>query len=612
MPSSTTAATMDSSSSHHHQDLESNSPPPPILQTGVARAKAVSKTWTRRSLWIAYGGIFLMCCATSLDQQTTNNLASFATSSFSAHSLLSTVAVISNILNAVMQPPIAKFADVFGRTEAFTAAIFFYVIGLVMTAGAHNIGVYTFAKIFDAAGNTSLRMLQQVFIADTSDLMNRALMSSVPDVPFLATVWIGPFIGGPLGVMGKWRWGFGMWAIITPVFSIPLFWSLWSNSRKAKRLGLFPEYPWKGKGVVETVRSLCVELDAVGMVLLTAGFALLLAPLTLGNHVAGGWGSSGLITCFVIGGVCLILFPLWEISRYTPTPIVSFALFKNRTVVSGCILGFFYFMAFFLSVQPYFFSYLVVARNLSPTAAGHIVQIFSFACTVTVLCVGTLIKYTKVYRTYMIIGVILYTLGILLMLFYRNLSTPVAVIVVTQLIVGVGGGFINVPTQLGIQASVSQQDVGCATAVFLTTLSLGGAVGSAVSGAVWSTLVKRKLGAYLPPESLPTLEEIFGDFLKAASYELGSETREAVRKSYDETMRTLLIIALCTCIPLFPTAMAMKALKLDKVETEDKGVIIGGSSKRKEEEEKGEGDEGSGMQRRASDVEDVDAIIPAK
>src|SRR5690242_20427661 len=91
----------------------------------------------------------------------------------------------------------------------------------------------------------------------------------------------------------------------------------------------------------------------------------------------------------VLGGICLLAFPLWEMStRLSPTPIVSFTLFKNRTVVCGCILGFFYFMAFFLSVQPYFYSYLVVALNLSVITAGHIVQIFSFACTVTVVALG--------------------------------------------------------------------------------------------------------------------------------------------------------------------------------------------------------------------------------
>ncbi|CCX15014.1 major facilitator superfamily-domain-containing protein [Pyronema domesticum] len=556
----------------------------PQQQTGVARSAAISRTWTRRALWIAYGGMFLMCLSTSLDAQSTINLNSFATSSFKAHSLLSTVSVITNILNAVMQPPIAKLADVFGRTEAFTLGIILYIIGCILASTSGSIGMYAFAKLFDAAGNTSLRMLQQVFIADTSDLLNRALMSSVPDIPYLATVWIGPFIGGPLGDKGLWRWGFGMWAIITPIMSAPLFWSLWRNSVKAKKMEEWPEYPWKGKGC-KAVGVVCKEIDLIGMILLTAGFALLLGPLTLGKQVANGWADPRLIACFILGGLCLIAFPFWETSRFTPYPIVPFSLFKNRTVMCGCLLGFFYFMAFFLSVQPYFFSYLVVAHNLSATAAGHITQIFSFSCTVTVLIIGTAIKYTKVYKPYLVVGIFIYSIGILLMMFFRNIDTSIGAIIGIQIMVGIGGGFINVPCQLGIQASVSSQDVGCATAVFLTMISLGGAVGSAISGAIWSSLLKRKLQNYLPTESLPELELIYGDFNKAASYGMETATRTAVRQSYDETMHMLLIVAICSCIPLLPLGVFMRGLKLDTVEVEDKGIIIGGGGKKEEKTE---------------------------
>jgi hypothetical protein len=51
-----------------------------------------------------------------------------------------------------------------------------------------------------------------------------------------------------------------------------------------------------------------------------------------------------------------------------------------------------------------------------------------------------------------------------------------AVVVAVQVLIGVGGGLVNVPTQLGIQASVGDGNVACATAVFLTAVSLGGAV----------------------------------------------------------------------------------------------------------------------------------------
>jgi MFS family permease len=524
-----------------------------------------------------------MCIATSLDGQTTVNLSSFATSRFGTHSMLSTLGVIQNVLNAVLQPPIAKFADVFGRAEAWTLALFLYVIGLAVSAGSQGIAAYATARIFEAAGGTALRMLQQIFIADTSDLMNRALLSSVPDVPYLATVWIGPVIGGALGQAGQWRWGYAIWIFVTPVLSVPLMWSLWANARKAKRLGRYPDYPWKGKSLPSAAKKLVLELDMVGMLLLTAGFTLLMTPLTLGQYVSGGLAAPELIACMVVGGVCLLVFPLWEISpRVAPTPIVPFSLFKNRTVVAGCITGFFYFMAFFLSVQPYYFSYLTVARNLSATSAGHLVQIFSFACTVTVLGVGVLIKRVRRYKRFMLTGVVLYTVGIFLMLFLRNHEKTIPVNAVIQVLVGIGGGFVNVPVQLGMQASVLPKDVACTTAMFLTTLSLGGAVGSGVSGAVWGTLLKRKLAAYLPEDHQGSVDAIFGDFLKARELEWGSPAREAVVLAYEETMRTLLIIAVAVCIPMWFSAPCMKSLRLEEIDVGDRGVIVGRSGKEKE------------------------------
>lgn len=119
---------------------------------------------------------------------------------------------LPNKYSAVIQPPMAKVADVFGRTEAFTISMILYILGYMQQAASQNIETYASAQIFYAAGSTGLRILQQIFIADTSDLLNRALLSSLPDTPFLVTVWIGPEIAGKLGY-GPWRWGYGMWYV---------------------------------------------------------------------------------------------------------------------------------------------------------------------------------------------------------------------------------------------------------------------------------------------------------------------------------------------------------------------------------------------------------------
>lgn len=58
---------------------------------------------------------------------------------------------------------------------------------------------------------------------------------------------------------------------------------------------------------------------------------------------------------------------------------------------------------------------------------------------------------------------------------------------------------ITVPAQLGVQAAVSHSDVAAATAIFLTIVEISGAVGSAISGTVWTANLPAKLALYLPP-----------------------------------------------------------------------------------------------------------------
>ena len=53
----------------------------------------------------------------------------YATNSFSQHSLVSTVQVVRAVIGAAIQPLAAKVSDVFGRKELVFAAAFLYVIG---------------------------------------------------------------------------------------------------------------------------------------------------------------------------------------------------------------------------------------------------------------------------------------------------------------------------------------------------------------------------------------------------------------------------------------------------------------------------------------------------
>lgn len=123
---------------------------------------------------------------------------------------------------AVVKPPMAKIANVFGRLEAYSLSVFLYILGYIQMAGSQNVETFASAQIFYSAGFTGQLILQQIFIADTTDLRWRALLSSLPDVPFLVTTWCGAPIAQNLLSYSSWRWGYGLWAIVLPAAFLPL------------------------------------------------------------------------------------------------------------------------------------------------------------------------------------------------------------------------------------------------------------------------------------------------------------------------------------------------------------------------------------------------------
>jgi MFS family permease len=77
-----------------------------------------------------------------------------------------------------------------------------------------------------------------VFLADTSSLKNRALWFSFSTAPYIATTFIGPPAAASVYKTSGWPWGFGMFAIITPVITLPIFFVLLHNQRKAAKDGV--------------------------------------------------------------------------------------------------------------------------------------------------------------------------------------------------------------------------------------------------------------------------------------------------------------------------------------------------------------------------------------
>ena len=121
----------------------------------------------------------------------------------------------------------------------------------------------------------------------------------------------------------------------------------------------------------------------------------------------------------------------------------------------------------------------------------------------------------------------------------------------------------HVPVQLGIQAVATHQEVGIATAMFLTFTSLGGSVGSAVAGAIWTGLLPEKLQEYLPNIPPDERKRIFDDFKFAMSFPRESPEREGIVLAYVDVMKRLTRTATLAAVPMIVFVLVMKEVKLD-------------------------------------------------
>jgi MFS family permease len=193
----------------------------------------------------------------------------------------------------------------------------------------------------------------EIIIADSSSLPNRALMFAFATSPFIVNVWTGPQIAQsffnlypPAETTLGWRWGNGIWAIILPVLTCPILAILYLNQRKAKRAGAYPEPRWRRKSVWAFLTEMFFELDVIGLVLLTAGFALVLLAITLAGYQSEKWREASIIVMLVIGFCCLVAVCVWEY-KFAVYPILRWNLIKDRTVACSCGIGFIFWVTFY-------------------------------------------------------------------------------------------------------------------------------------------------------------------------------------------------------------------------------------------------------------------------
>jgi hypothetical protein len=84
--------------------------------------------------------------------------------------------------------------------------------------------------------------------------------------------------------------------------------------------------------------SYVLTIPVIGLLLIVAGFSLVLLPFSLVSYQREGWESPMIICMLVFGFVSLGLFAAWE-KYLAPKTFFPFYLLTNRSVLAACVLG---------------------------------------------------------------------------------------------------------------------------------------------------------------------------------------------------------------------------------------------------------------------------------
>ncbi|KAJ3566346.1 hypothetical protein NPX13_g7166 [Xylaria arbuscula] len=550
-------------------DYDRDEEPRDAAHGGVQKADAINQVWSKAALVTAYLFIFLCSFAHALQWQVIVNLMPFVVSEFSSHSLIPTIAIVSNVLSGVLKLPVAKIIDSWGRPQGFATMTLVAALGLILMALCRDVQTYAAAQVIYQVGTSGFTYILEVIVADTSSLKNRSLAIAFSSAPYLLTTFIGPPLASYFNEGELWRWAFGISAFTFVLLSLPLFYILILNLRKAKKLGLLQtskQEPW----TIHRIARYFVEFDAIGMLLLSAGLALILVPFSLTSKSTAATSLNAYTGALVLGFVFVIAFGYHE--KRTKTPFIAFSLLCSRNVAGAFVLAVTIFVAYF-AWDGYYTSYLQVVHGLSITQAGYIGQTYSVGSSIWGFVVGYLIRKSDRFKWLAVAALPVHIIGGALMIYFRQPDTHIVWVVLCQVLLTVGGSTLVVCDQMAVMTAVNHSELASTMAVVSLASYLGSAMGSSLSGAIWNSTLPSALAKLLPNMTPLELASIGSDLKKQLSYPMGTPIRTAIIEAYGQSQRRMCIVGTVISLLEIGAVMIWRDKRLSKSK-QVKGTVL--------------------------------------
>ncbi|WP_309479467.1 MDR family MFS transporter [Brevibacillus agri] len=363
---------------------------------------------------------------------------------------------------------VGKLSDIYGRKPFILAGIGLFSIGALLSGFSATIFQLIAYRAIQGAGAGIIMSTAFTAMGDLYEPRERAKWTGVMSAVFGVSSVAGPLLGGYIVDHLDWHWVF--W-IFLPIGLIAFTLILLHFPQVEKRQGESVDY----------FGSLFLTTTIVPMLL-----AFSWAGEGLHKYAWGSWQILGLLAVTVVS---LLVF-LWVETR-VKTPVLPLGLFKNSIFTVSNLVGFFL-NAGMMGAIIYVPFFVQGVKGISPTMAGYVAMPMSIAMLVTSALAGQLMTKTGKYKKMAISGLLVMTLGMVLMYFMVP-TTPIYLLVLYMIVLGLGMGIAMPVFSLTVQNAVAPQELGVATATSQLFRNLGGTIGIAVMGSVMSASMSAKM-----------------------------------------------------------------------------------------------------------------------
>ena len=398
---------------------------------------------------------------------------------------------------AVLLITAGRLGDRFGQRTLFAVGLALFTAASALCGLAQDPSQLITARVLQGLGGAlltpqTLAILTSIFPAERRG----AAFGIWGGIAGLATI-AGPVVGGLIVTYLDWRWVFyvnvpiGVTAFVLTFLIVP-------DLRPGRVSGIEP----------------------VGVLLTSAGLFAITYALIEGQRF--DWGTVTTIggvpvtiaSLVIAGAVLLIAFFVWD--SFRPSPLVPLRLFRDRnfslmnwvaaTVAFGMI-------GLFLPLTIY----LQSALGFTALKAGLTLLPMSLVSMPVAPFAGRLAD--RIGGKYVLMaGVALFALGMSWVDLRASIDATWVTFLPGLLVAGLGVGCTFAPMTTVAMRNIRPQLAGAASGVLNTTRQVGGAIGSAVVGAVLQNRLAASLhdqavsySAQLPPQVPPAIRQKFID-----------------------------------------------------------------------------------------------------